>query len=323
MVSFLGLVPSIVQIGPARLKVFSLGSVCTHPDYRGRGYAGKILKEVIRHADRADASLLLVSGTRSLYTRENCHLFGDVQRYTMDPTAARHILDNRSRPNMRFRELQATDWLNLVEVARLRTAHFEQSVWDLAALVEAEAFASVNKHHHKLLIAEADGNITGFIIIGVPYAQKERPVVYEWAGEDPFIPVLMAYAVRRFDLTSLDIPIPCHEQTLIQEMTSLSFRKERNLGTVKVIRPERLVTQLSPYLQMQNAELTDRFEVRLADEDHVALRLDKDNLLLNSDEFVSIVFDKKPKVKLDDRIERLLKTVFPIPFPYTAGLNYV
>src|SRR4051812_20787883 len=37
LVAFMGLVPNIIKIGQAQLFIHSLGSVCTHPEYRKKG----------------------------------------------------------------------------------------------------------------------------------------------------------------------------------------------------------------------------------------------------------------------------------------------
>src|SRR5574340_1039597 len=53
----------------ARVKVVSFGGVCTHPDYRGRGLASRLLDACIGEAVAAKATLLFISGDRGLYQR--------------------------------------------------------------------------------------------------------------------------------------------------------------------------------------------------------------------------------------------------------------
>jgi GNAT superfamily N-acetyltransferase len=251
MVTFLGLVPSVIRVGKARLSVYSLGSVCTHSDYRGRGYASKVLEKVLSHVDQAGASLLLVSGTRSLYTKANCHLFGDVFRFILKPDSAESLLEQHYKDDMVVRELEPTDWLKLAEAAARRTAHYEQSVWDLAMLYKAEAYASCIKLHHQLLVAERNGDMEGFVVVGVPgrERQKHQPTAFEWAGTPDAVVSLLASAVKRYHLERLEVPVSWHEQTLIKYLEPFGVKRERNLGTVNIIHPERLFAQLRPYLR--------------------------------------------------------------------------
>lgn len=84
LAAFMGIVPGSIRVGQAILHVYSLGSVCTHSAARGKGYASKLLDYAIGHASQAGASLLLVSGDRSLYLRSGCRPFGNIKRYTLD-----------------------------------------------------------------------------------------------------------------------------------------------------------------------------------------------------------------------------------------------
>ena len=56
------------------IDVGSLGSVCTHPDYRGRGLAGSLLAHVENELRAQGVDLLYVSGGRSLYLRGGLHV---------------------------------------------------------------------------------------------------------------------------------------------------------------------------------------------------------------------------------------------------------
>ena len=64
LVAFMGLVPKILNIGPAKLQIHCLGSVCTAPEARGKGYASLMLEQVYRLLEQSGTSLLLVSGDR-------------------------------------------------------------------------------------------------------------------------------------------------------------------------------------------------------------------------------------------------------------------
>lgn len=88
LVAFMGLAPDVVRIGEARLNVFSIGSVCTHPDFRGQNLASTLLAECMDHARRSGASLVFVSGGRSLYRRAGCYDFGRVHYAMLDRSSA-------------------------------------------------------------------------------------------------------------------------------------------------------------------------------------------------------------------------------------------
>ncbi|GMX60126.1 hypothetical protein Elgi_68930 [Paenibacillus elgii] len=92
LVSFMGLVPAVLRIGSARVPMFSIGSVFTPPEFRGHGYAGDILEAVKTHVRASGGALVYVSGNRSLYTRNQCHPFGAINRYAIGPSHGEQLL---------------------------------------------------------------------------------------------------------------------------------------------------------------------------------------------------------------------------------------
>jgi predicted N-acetyltransferase YhbS len=68
IVSHVGLYHQTIVTGGCRLPVASLGAVATHPDFRGRGLAGRLVDHAIAAARDACDVLMHISGDRILYT---------------------------------------------------------------------------------------------------------------------------------------------------------------------------------------------------------------------------------------------------------------
>ncbi|WP_158560963.1 GNAT family N-acetyltransferase [Paenibacillus contaminans] len=394
LVSFIGLVPSIVKIGPAAVACYSIGGVCTHPDYRGKGYAEHALRAVTEHVEQAGASLLLVSGERGLYSRAHCYPFGSVSRLTLKagtveqggdhalprsevsagttsvdaalagtaPATATSIdasagtasataasIDAASgavsagttpaiaasagvtaagaepRDGLTIREMRDTDWLRVRTAAAGRLCAFEQSVWDLALLLRAEAAGTVRKQSYKLLIAERNDEMLGYAVIGIPYAGADsEAAAIEWAGDGGTVAALLREALSRYGLATLSVPVPWHEKELLQELSGSLAAAETNGGTVKVISPERLLRQLLPYLQHKAGDAAGRLRFETAGNGRVLVALAERSAVLEPSAFVSLLFDPEPAVGIeDDKLNLALRKLFPVPFPYTYGLNYI
>ncbi|WP_052487978.1 GNAT family N-acetyltransferase [Gordoniibacillus kamchatkensis] len=240
-VSFVGLVPSVVRIGRARLRCCSIGGVCTHPDYRGKGYAGLVLQRVLDHIDRSGASLLLVSGNRSLYKRANCFEFGTFRNYSIDRERAAGLAQ-RGVTDVAIREAEAADWFGLLEAAETRLNAFDQSLWDLALMIEAEPAGAPMKQYHKVLVAERDGVIRAFAVIGVPYRNSATvPRTFEWAGEASLVALLLAEALQRYNIGELMVPVAWHDAEMreLLEQAGIRSAAAKNVGTIRIVRPER------------------------------------------------------------------------------------
>ncbi|WP_169729959.1 GNAT family N-acetyltransferase [Thermicanus aegyptius] len=315
LVSFMGLVPGVVKVGEAKLKIFSLGSVCTDPLYRGRGYASRLLEEVVVYAKEAQASLLLVSGTLPLYRRIGCHPFGNVRRYRLPPDLLRS-LPSTIHSGYLIRERKSTDILEMALLADRREVAYAQSLFDLSTLLEQEAFASCVKMRHQIWVAEKNGRLEGYLVVGVPKKSGDPPrkrevdskeesflsdtpinpeklLAIEWAGNPHAVVALMAHAVRAEKETILDIPIPKHEKELHRLMSSIPYAEEPNQGTVKILNLEVLNEQLKPYFNLIPSGQREKLEE---------------------------LFDASKEWEEEKRVRNLFEL---IPFPYTAGLNYI
>ncbi|MNH96540.1 hypothetical protein D3C73_492100 [compost metagenome] len=297
LVSFMGLVPSVVRVGGARLSVFSLGSVCTHPDYRGQGLAGSLLELCKQHAQAAGASLLFVSGDRSLYTRAHCYPFGQSYHYTLDAsTAAQLKVDGGS---VRTRLLEVKDFLMLQQVASSREVAFEQSVTDLQLLISGGSLASCyTLQQHVYVTEDSEGQVLAFLIVGVPFNEGNgNAMTIEWGGPADQVELLLGEAMHALNLPSIEVAIGWHEEELIAILTEagLSSRISPNSGTVCIINEQQLLKQVKPYLTQEVDGLDNLSPLEVV------------NLLFNPD-LAQVPGEKNANV---------------IPLPYLSSLNFI
>jgi predicted N-acetyltransferase YhbS len=325
LVSFMGLVPWTVRIGEARLRVFSLGSVCTHPDVRGRGMASEVLSAVYEYIGQAGASLLLVSGNRSLYTRNGCAAFGRIRKYGWDEQAANLVLGRVVDPNRQVREMKVADIFELYDVASARGVRYDLGVNELATLLKSEALASCMKMKHRILVSEESGVIRAFGVFGEPADPRSRGVVLEYGGEPGTVMRLAAHAVRSFNMNGLDFPVPWHETELHHQMTfaGLPSSEEDHLGTIRIIDAKALVEQLQPWLESKDARASAELRIEHQEDGVWHLQAGDDQIRLSGDELIRLVFDCSSAEAAGHELPAFLKQLFPIPFPYTGGLNYI
>ncbi|UUZ80013.1 GNAT family N-acetyltransferase [Paenibacillus sp. P26] len=253
LAAFMGLVPSVLRIGNARLNVFSIGSVCTHPDFRGQGLASRSLELCKAHADASGASLIFVSGDRSLYTRAHCNPFGRVTRFTpRHEDIGRLRVPHAAGSGYSVRPFERSDIFALQSLVSSRVVAFERSVADLGEWLDAAAYASRLKLEHRVLVAlDGAGRAEAYAVLAVPGAAKAKssPVVIEWAGSPAAMAALLADALERYELSSLGLTVEWHEgetARLFQE-AGLASESAANAGTVYIVNADRLYQQAQPY----------------------------------------------------------------------------
>ncbi|HEU5140111.1 MAG TPA: GNAT family N-acetyltransferase [Bacillales bacterium] len=324
LVAFMGLVPSFLRIHEAKVKTYSLGSVCTHPDYRGRGYASRILAEIRKHIEEAGASLLFVSGDRPLYRRFGCVPFGSVTRLVLDESSCGNNEGDATR-QIQVRELRETDWFDVKEIADKRTTAFEQSLWDLADLIHAQGYAGLDSLTHHVLIAQKNGKTIGFCVIGVPHHPEfQKAVAIEWGGTTEAVVRLLTSAVDRYRLSSLEVNVPYFDEALPELLPYAQSNSEKNEGTVCMVNSEAFIQQLRPYLEEKDAEVNKFMNVETLGDGHVKINLQEESTIVSQADFVSIVFDSKIDTSEWNKVGQTIRSsFFPIPCPNLGALNYV
>lgn len=291
LLSFMGLVPHLIRIGDARVTAFSLGSVATHPSYRGKGYASRLLTEVISYVTSAGASLLLVSGLLPLYRRAGCHPFGEIRGFHL--TSEHLPLLSSAVPPYSIRKRESKDILPMSILAADRKVAYEQSPYDLMLLIEQESLASCEKRKHLVWVAEGKEGMAGYLITAIPYDRgAQKQLALEWAGDPPAVTALLAHALRQNPELPLEIPVPFHEEELISRLSPFPSARLENQGTVKILNAPLLRRQLEPYLLTLPAKEKDLLHA----------------LFQHRGEW--------DEVKVKELFRHL-------PFPFTAGLNYI
>ncbi|SFD79936.1 Acetyltransferase (GNAT) domain-containing protein [Paenibacillus catalpae] len=323
LVSFMGVVLWTVRIGEAALRVASLGSVCTETSARGKGYASLLLEKVQSFTREAGASLLLVSGDRSLYTRAGCALFGKISRYRMNGLQAESLLGNSGMKN-EIREMRPDDWFAVQEAAETRMVRYQLGVNEFGTLLKAEAIASVMRMSQRVLVEESDGKISSFAIIGVSSETNPNGAVLEYGGDSDAVVRLFVEAVGRYGLQSLEIPIPWHEKDIQAQLSSIPSTLENQPGTVCILSGEALIDQLSPWLE-KHAGATG---LQLTRKENSFWQLkdatDRPPVDLSEEELIGLIFGRAgtEDVTLPSLVQ-VYQEIFPIPFPYTAGLCFI
>ncbi|GAA3400675.1 GNAT family N-acetyltransferase [Paenibacillus hodogayensis] len=322
LVSFMGLVPAVLRIGSARVPMFSIGSVFTLPDFRGHGYAGDMLQAVKEHVRDSGGALVYVSGNRSLYTRNQCHPFGAVDRYAIGPSHGEQLL--QAGAGIVVRELSPTDWLHVHALAAARRVAYEQSVRELAELIASEAYASCLKLRHRTLVATKGGRVVAFAVVAMPdeRGSKRTPFAVEWAGDTNALAALFGHTVASYGLPQLDVPVAWHEQELSEALSPVPSAAGRNTGTVHIADAERLFALLAPYWHTSAADDLPRIRT-LEDHRYALTAEDGRTFELDSESLVSLLFDPIPSLPAALEARGAMRSQLPVPLPYAGGLNYV
>lgn len=311
LVSFIGLVPSQITIGEAVLNVFSIGAVCTDEAYRKQGISTAILKEVYAYINDAGGTLLFISGDRGLYKRNHCYYFGKLSKYTIEKMS----FDRSKSFDGLIRRGNKEDIFQLDKLRKKKYVRYENSIWEWNMLFEAGGYASIFMMDQALYIAEKNGSVTGYVVVGLPkdVSSFEHGIITDWGGETASIKGILTDLLQTNTVPRIEISVSFQDE-LNHELCGFKKEDMKNAGTIYIVNPEKLLEQLNPYFQEKGLE--HELKVEELDDDHVLFTSGTKARTLSRGELVALLFDvgEKPDG---------LDVVFPIPLPGTQGMNYV
>ncbi|GAB6929256.1 hypothetical protein JCM10914A_32390 [Paenibacillus sp. JCM 10914] len=315
LVSFMGFVPYTMQIHDAKLNVYSIGSVCTDPDYRGQRLAGSILEQCFRHAESSLASLIFISGGRSLYTRAGSRRFGRAVRYHLLPGNA-ESLRSAGNPRSKIRKMQPEDLFKLHAVMEQRQARYTTTPSELDRLLGASAYSNVIRMQQQVLVAEDGGQLIAYAIIAVPGMEltpSREATLVEWGGQPAAAAHMIGEAIQSLHLPELTVPLAWQDQQLATLLHAAGATSEtiQNDGTVYVVSGPQLLLQLASWLPEHIIEAA-------GDHGPYQLHLAETTLQLDDEGLLSILFDPESPYRAAHNIP-----FDPIPLPYTSGLQYI
>ncbi|OPA74272.1 hypothetical protein BVG16_24405 [Paenibacillus selenitireducens] len=325
LVSFIGVVPSLIQVGSATLPLFSIGSVCTHPDHQGKGYAGALLQRVFEHIEASGGSLLYVSGDRSLYIRNGCAHFGSFRSYAFTPEVMQSLTCEDAR--ITIREAAESDRFRLQAWSDSNEVRYQRSLYETSVLVRASALASLSLLEQKVYIVESERQPVAYFILGVPseLGSKENPFVIEYGGTVNAMVQGLAIAFHRHKLSTLRMHVSWHETDLFEVLREVPSTESQNEGTIKIVNPARLWEQLTPYLLAKDDAAARQVHIRNVDGQAGAadVLMNGKLLRLDSQALISLLFNAEPKLSEEILEHSEYRALFPIPLPYAGGLHFI
>lgn len=307
LTSFIGLVPSILHIEDAEVQAYSIGAVCTHPDYRKQGLASKLLNMVFEHINSAGASVLFISGDLPLYTKAGCTFYGKNYQYEIKRG------ELKKSDACQIREMQPFDWFQLRKLSNAREIRYEQSIYELAQLTDSGGYTSIFKMKNKILVAEnSQGEIQAYLVFALGEKRKDINHIgrlIEWAGDPKLVRPLMAETFS-YGITTLIANFPLYETAINKELDALEKKETTFPGTIKIMNLDLLLQQLQPYFKDKQIEIMNNGSDQ--------------KVIQYNNQSINIENQQLERLLLKGDIHFVSETgAFPIPFPYPEGLNYV
>lgn len=331
LVSFAGMVPSVVRVKSSKLSVYSYGAVCTASAYRGQGYATKVLEYAKQSAQKSKTSLLFVSGELPIYIEAGLRTFGEWNHCTFfsGPT-----LNRAATPcqEIGFREMQGADWLHVYRIAGSRAVAFEQSIWDLADLIEAGSLAAIRDWEQVTILVLEGTQVIGFIVLAYNNKAKESNrigQVIEWGGAIQAVAYTINQLLSFYQLSEINWYISNEDKALVDQsrLENTSCQKVRNQGTIWISDAAQLFAELVPYWLEHGKHVEEIPCIHTLDEETeevvISIGTNVSDPIAMVDLSVYVFGQAGFNNYANEDFRNEAQPFFPVPLPYTKGLNFV
>lgn len=281
----------VVVCQGVRIPMAAIGSVATAREYRGRGLASTILRQIWQdlHADRMP--MVLVSGQRSLYYRLGVIEAGEFVAVEMDRSTALNWdgqCERISEDPQRYAEY-------LLKIYRSESVRYSRSLEDMDLLLRGLAYPRKNMVH-ELFVAKRGEQVMAYAVV----AQSDRwqnSRVMEWAGSREAVLALAHQASLAYGTRFVRLMVKTQDWSMrdIVARLRLPTVRARNLGTMAVIDWDALIETSRAGLEETGMEKIERIDSDILRDEHRA-------------QLTRWVFSPQG---LD------------VPWPYSGELNYV
>jgi len=328
LVSHVGIWEGKLLVYGCWFKVGMIGGVCTHLNYRDRGYASALVRDAFSKMRRNGIDLVLVSGYRNLYKKAGCVEAGKVYTYNIPREKLDLDLDGISI--IRYSEGLLKD---LIEIYHREPVRYRRSLEEFKILLER------GLKYEDLKIYTATNRGRPLAYIAIESFRKNVPTIVEYAGPRNIILYLIERILKNLERTSQNFKLNAIELTVpSQDLEMLYLLGKQNLekipseapASMAIINSQSFLEKIQPYLEEKMGEKECRRFIRDLIHEKIRLYLNGEETSFLDSRALTLLFfgapDKlrappQPEVKIKPYPESLSHAL-PLPTP-VYGLNYI
>lgn len=323
-VSRVGLWEKAVYVYGCTFKVGCIGGVWTKEEYRGRGYATRLLESAIKRAREDGSDILLVSGDRGLYRRLNCVAAAPYYLFKISKEDLKDFPKGTVEPE----EYHDEDLLDLVGIYRQepvryhrRVEQFEKSIdqkywwplWPGWFYVKWNTYLIRWESQSLAYVVVQPSNLNG---------SKRLAAICEYAGSRRAIVEAIPWIFQKYGVETLLLWVYPSDLEFKFQLRKIGLKLEvvdLPGHTIKMLDFPRLCERLKPYFEMylkpRNLEL-----LNFRQEGEVFMvEFQSERIQFDGKKVVRLVFgsiEEPLKIPKNGELAAILKGIFPIPFPW-------
>lgn len=317
VVSCVNFLPQTIYVQNSLIRAASIGAVCTDEAFRGAGISSKLLDMADEKMKDNGIDIVLISGTRSLYKRRGCIEIENFTEYEIKPLDT--DIDFEMIP------LEQCHIDDMTKSYHQVSTRYARTMDEFNTLLDAATIPWGDFTYEKYALVKGD-RFFGYIVLRIIHSDKKYGQVIECFGKPHVIYDALSNIADSLSLSCIKHYV--HKNDSINSMGSFCGGKTCNIhGTLKILNPEGLIRGLYPYFSQHMSIST----IEKMDFDFTAgkcsISLDGECLKIGSlENLTRLIFEGASSLPTERRtaskILSVLDSVFPLPFIWTANLNY-
>lgn len=325
-VSLVGMVQHDLHLMGMVHRCCEIGSVCTHPDFRGQGLATRLLKDARRKAVRDGCALALISGGRGLYRRQG---YVDVGGYLLITADA----SRRTEPvSVSIRLWREEDLPVLGELHAAESVRFVRPPEDWRALLGAER--TINEKAETHIVFSKDGSPLAYLACRVPGSGSladDEVRIDEMGGCRRAVVQALSLLADHYGVRRVSLECLASDREMIHAAGDLGWSIERTgfHGTVGMIDPAGFWRSCRGYVHERLGRISEDLQLRGKGEGAEIIFGEERLALPGMQDLTRLVFLpewRRDELQLDlppeGELRPILQRLFPLPL-VSYGLNYV
>ena len=233
IISIISFLPKTIFIEGIPITTGSIGAVCTHPDYRGKGYSSLLLLEVEKSMKKMGIALCLISSNRNLYKKWGASEVKGYLEYEILP------LKSKTKINFNVREYKKNDLSSIEKIYNEDSTRYYRSHSDFKKLIISGTFP-FGETEYKKYVFESRSSIKGYIILKLTPSRVE---VKEAGGNDTDIFSVLSFLAKKLNVGSIQYSLSKYKVVPSDyNQTKINLK-----GTLKIIDKKLFIKQLQPY----------------------------------------------------------------------------
>ena len=333
VVSHIGVSQREISVCSCRTKVGGLGSVCTHPDYRERGFATMLLEDTIKMLYAEGATVMIISGGRGLYQRAGCRSVG--KRYNFNITRSELDKFPSAPGNIEIVSYQEAEHLkDFAEIQQREVIRFLRPVDDFKAMLDVTVLRrEIGQGRDDALVVQRGGKCFAYLVMNIGKKRDSEELIcriYEYAGSRLAImsAIKILFAKHNFNELSVGALPQDTEFLYMLEALGLEPAVGALAGTMRIINFAGLMADFTPYLQQRLGRQTAKSLQFKTDDSKHLFQMGTEQFITESEaDLVQLILGTPDDAELkimpsEGKLAEILREVLPLPFVW-PGLNYV